>query len=80
MDTKTNKALNYYKGGAKKKAFELFRSFTIGFSKREHEYIVMAYECLAGYSKFYEAIGYRVDEVVEEACKILESKYNIKSN
>lgn len=75
--TKTNKALDLFRGGLYKDCFVILSTFKLGWSKEEIRTIQIAKECLTGNSAFYMQLGIDVDGIVNEAINLVARKYNI---
>lgn len=75
MPTKTNKAVLLFKSGNVKKAFAIFRTFWIGFTKDERRTLQIASEALNGMGKFYSDLGIDISLEVSKAKEIVINKY-----
>ena len=80
LDTKTSQAISFFTKGDYKRAFAIFKTFKIGFSKDENRTIEIAYESICSRSsrKFYESIGIDVDLCIEKSKDMIISKYCLK--
>ena len=67
IQTKTNQAVNLYLNGEELKAFRIFKTFKLGFSKEERDTIISAYEILSGHDQFYKQLGKDVNQIVVNA-------------
>ena len=77
MKTKTSYALSLFKQGDFKKAFSIFKTFKIGFTKEEKRIIEIASDCLNGRLSFYKAIGVNVEQTLLNGQLIIKAKYNL---
>jgi len=72
MDTKTEKAVNFWIEGRKKESLKLFSKFKIGISKFDKQTLEVANEINTGKDLFYTQIGYDVDKIMRDAYFIIE--------
>lgn len=77
MEIKTKKAIELYKVGEFKKAFAIFKTFKLGFTKEEKDTIITSYEIQVGNGGFYESLGFDLNKTIEESHKIIKLKYNL---
>lgn len=78
MNTKTNKAVEYFKQGLLKESLAIFKTFRIGFSKDEKRTLEIASDCLNGRSSFYQQLNVDANYELSRSIEIIQSKYNIK--
>lgn len=76
--TKTQEALKLLNDGKIKESLKIFKTFKIGFSVEEKKQIARASEMLNGYSLFYFQLGYKLEDEVNKALKIIRRNYEIK--
>ena len=72
METKTQQAVNLFKGGQIKRSLKLFSNFKLGISKDDRDTLKVAHEMLSGNEDFYKRIGYDLDHTVDEAKGIIK--------
>lgn len=77
MNTKTNKAVEYFKQGLLKEALAIFKTFRIGFSKDEKRTLEIASDCLNGRSSFYQQLGLDANNEIARSIAIIQSKYRL---
>lgn len=76
-DTKTKKAISYFKSGDYAHAFGIFKTFKFGFLRKEMRSIEIACDCFHGHTHFYKQLG--IDTVLEigQAMSIIKTKYRL---
>lgn len=77
MKTKTATAIEFFKNGNLEKAFSIFKTFKVGFTKDEKRNIEIAYESLSGNAKFYQSLGIDVYNCCKASVQIIQTKYGI---
>ena len=74
METKTQKAINFYNQGNLKKALSIFKTFKMNLTKHERDVLTTAYECLSGSLSFYTQLGVDFNAIENESKQIIENK------
>jgi hypothetical protein len=69
--SKRDEAAKLYRDGCVKAALKLSRKFDAVFSAESVGTLQIAYECLAGGSKFYASLGVDVDNTIQNAKNIM---------
>ena len=77
MNTKTAQAIQMMRDGKVSNALMIFKTFRIGFNKKERRTIQIASESMNGMASFYTSIGYDVEKFKSEAISIVNRKYKI---
>tara|TARA_R100000951_G_scaffold95619_1_gene84716 strand:+ start:1248 stop:1496 length:249 start_codon:yes stop_codon:yes gene_type:complete len=62
--TKTQKAVDHWLAGNQKKAFGIFKTFRLGFTKEDKRMFEMAHEILSGKDSFYKQLGHNTANIV----------------
>lgn len=76
LQTKTGKAVLLFANGKYKEALAIFSTFRMDFTKEQKETVKIAYECMTGNDSFYKMINIDPAKKIEEAKKIIVTKYN----
>jgi hypothetical protein len=75
MQTKTEKAIEFYTEGSFPAAFRIFKTFRLGITKEEKRTLEIAHECVSGKGSFYKGLGIDGEEEIEKAKVIIEKKF-----
>ena len=77
METKTNRAVSLFQAGDLRGSLGIFSTFKIGFSQSERRIIQIAHESLGKHSSFYEQLGINTSVKIEQAKKLIATKYKL---
>jgi len=77
MNTKTSKAVEFFRNGNTICALKIFSTFRIGFSKEEMRTLEIAYESMTGNERFYQNIGIDTESIKLKANEIVKEKYKL---
>ncbi len=74
MERKTDKVRRLVAGGDFKCALRIAKDFRLGITKEQSDAMTLAYECMV-HGRFYQSLGYDLDEKVNEGLKVLTGLY-----
>jgi len=74
--TKTEEMIKYFKSEEYKTAFKITKKFWMSLTKEELKTINRVYE-MYNNERFYNSLGFKFDEELKKAKRIIKSKYNI---
>ena len=70
MEKKSDKVRRLVQSGDFKSALRIAKDFRLGISKAQSDAMRLAYECMV-HGRFYQSLGYDLDEKVGEGLKVL---------
>jgi len=74
MEKKSDMVRRLVQSGDFKAALRIAKDFRLGISKVESDAMKLAYECMV-HGRFYQSLGYNLNEKVEEGLKVLTGLY-----
>lgn len=74
MERKSDQVRRLVQSGDFKSALRIAKDFRLGISKAQSDAMRRAYECIV-HGRFYQSLGYDLDEKVGEGLKVLTGLY-----
>lgn len=78
MKKKTEIAREAYLNGDKKEALRIAKTFRIGLTKADRDFLVRAYECMV-HPEFYQMLGKDPQTEIEKGIQVFEEKILLPS-